>query len=61
MRVILPMYKKRDNKDCNNHIGITLLSTVWKMYKDISDKKVRAEITHILLEAHSGIRTGMSV
>lgn len=36
--MILPIYKKRDKKNCQNYKGITLPCVAQKVYKNINDK-----------------------
>lgn len=58
--LIVPIYKKGDNKDCNNYRGITLLSTIMKLFEKIMEKRLRKEIEPKLTEAQSGFRKGRS-
>ena len=59
--VIVPIHKKGDTRDCTNYRGITLLSTVSKMYENIVEKRLRAIVEEQLDEAQSGFRKGHSV
>ena len=34
-KIIVPMYKKRDNTDCNNYMGISYFSNVYKILSNI--------------------------
>lgn len=58
--IILPIFKKGDNKECKNYRGITLLSTVLKVYEQILNNRLKEQIEHTLSEAQSGFRKGRS-
>lgn len=58
--LIVPIFKKGDNKDCNNYRGITLLSTINKIYEHILEKRLRLVIEPKLIESQSGFRKGRS-
>lgn len=58
--LIVPIYKKGDNKDCNNYRGITLLCTAMKVLETIIDKKIRPILDNTLEESQSGFRKGRS-
>lgn len=58
MGLIVPLFKKGDSSDCNNYRGITLLSTVLKLFEKIIEKRLRKEIEPTLSEAQSGFRKG---
>ncbi|XP_044760185.1 uncharacterized protein LOC123317645 [Coccinella septempunctata] len=59
--LIVPIYKKGDKQNCNNYRGITLLSTVIKLYEIILDKKIREKVETTLEETQSGFRRGRSI
>ncbi|XP_031339654.1 uncharacterized protein LOC116168122 [Photinus pyralis] len=59
--VIVPVHKKGDNKDCNNYRGITLISTVMKIYEQILNKKLTVSTEQTLTDTQSGFRKGRSV
>ena len=39
--VIVPVFKKGDNRECGNHRGISLLSIAGKVYSRILEKRLR--------------------
>ena len=58
--MILPLYIKNDNKDCSNYRGITLLSTVFKIYERILERELKLITERMLMEPQSGFRKGRS-
>lgn len=59
--ILVPLYKKGDNKECKSYRGITLLSTMLKIYERILEKRLKV-ITEIQLdEAQCGFRKGRGV
>lgn len=59
--MILPIFKKGDQKNCNNYRGIVLLSTGRKIYEHILNEKLKNIIEPTLIESQSGFRKGRSV
>ena len=59
--LILPIFKKGDKRECKNYRGITLTSTVLKVYEHILEKKLREIAEPTLKEAQSGFRKSRSV
>lgn len=59
--VLIPIHKKGDTRDCTNYRGITLLSTISKVYEKILEEKLRTLVEDQLDEAQSGFRKGHSV
>lgn len=47
--VILPIYKKGNSMECGNYKGITSLSAGLKIYKSITEKRIRKIVEY----AHS--------
>ena len=58
--IIVPIHKKGDTKDCNNYRGLTLLSTVLKIYERILENRLQKQIDHTISDAQSGFRKGRS-
>jgi Reverse transcriptase (RNA-dependent DNA polymerase)/Endonuclease-reverse transcriptase len=58
--IVIPLFKKGDNTDCNNYRGITLLSSVLKVYERILEQRLRKIIENQLDETQSGFRKGRS-
>lgn len=58
MGLIMPIFKKGDNRNCNNYRGITLLSTLTKVLEKIIEKRLRWKIEPTLSEVQSGFRKG---
>lgn len=59
--VLVPIYKNKGcNKECKNYRGITLLSTVLKIYERILVKKLNPKIEPTLLDSQCGFRKGRS-
>ena len=54
--IIAPIYKKGDSKECSNYRGITLGSTVGKLYGRILESRLRKKVEHTLEESQSGFR-----
>lgn len=54
--IIAPIYKKGDSKECSNYRGITLGSTVGKLYGRILEGRLRKKVEHTLEESQSGFR-----
>lgn len=48
MGLVLPIFNKGDNKDCNNYRGITLLSTVVKLLEKIQMLSEKVEVALII-------------
>lgn len=59
--VILPIFKKGDKRMCGNYRGISLLSTVEKVYESIIERKIRTIVEERLEDSQSGFRKGHSV
>lgn len=59
--IILPLHKKGDNRDCSNYRGITILSTVLKVYERILENRLKSIIETQLEESQSAFRKGRSV
>lgn len=57
----MPLHKKGDNKDCNNYRGITLLSTMVKIYERILEKRLKTTTEAQMEDAQSGFRKGRGV
>ena len=55
--VIIPIFKKGDNRACQNHLGISLLSVPGKIYSRILTERLTAQVEHILEEEQCGFRT----
>ena len=58
--IIIPLYKKGDSKECDSYRGITLLSTVLKVYERVLEVRLRKIIENQLEESQSGFRKGRS-
>ena len=56
--MILQLCNKGDNKDCSNYRGITLLSTVFKIYERILERRLKLIPERTLMEPQSGFRKG---
>lgn len=56
----MPIHKKGDNKCCENYRGITILSTLVKLYEQIIERRLRGKIEHTLIDSQSGFRRGRS-
>lgn len=56
--IIVPIYKKGDNRDCSNYRGISLLCTTEKLYESILTAKLYKHVDNLLEESQSGFRKG---
>lgn len=56
--IILPIYKKGDNRVCTNYRGISLLSTTEKLYEKILENRLRQKIENTLEPSQSAFRKG---
>jgi uncharacterized protein YukE len=54
--IITPIYKKGDSMSCSNFRGITLGSTVGKIYARILEHRLRDRLDNTLEESQSGFR-----
>lgn len=59
--ILIPIFKKGDNRECRNHRGITLVSVPGKVYSRILETRLRVEVENKLEETQSGFRPGRSV
>ena len=59
---VMPLHKKGNVNDVENYRGITLLSTVGKLFTRILNNRLGewAETYGVLIEAQGGFRAGMS-
>ena len=58
--IIVKLPKKGDLGDFNKWRGITLLSSVWKLFYTILLKRMKKEVDSILREEQAGFRLGRS-
>jgi hypothetical protein len=58
--VVVPLYKKGDQKDCNNYRAITLLSLTGKTYAKIIERRCRPIVEAQIQDEQSGFRAGRS-
>ena len=58
--IIIPIHKKKDNMDCNNYRGISLLCHSSKIYTSIILHRIRRRTDEILGEEQAGFRAGRS-
>ena len=58
--VLVPIYKKGDNRECKNHRGISLLSVVGKIYSRILEARLRKKVETQLEETQGGFRPNRS-
>src|SRR5207245_10078628 len=58
--IIIPNNKKKDNMDCNNYRGISLLCHSSKIYTSIILHRIRRRTDEILGEEQAGLRPGRS-
>ncbi|MFA0954718.1 RNA-directed DNA polymerase, partial [Klebsiella pneumoniae] len=56
LSVIVPIFKKGDNRECSNHRGISLLSVPGKIYSRILERRLRSQVETKLLESQCGFR-----
>ena len=58
---IVPLHKKGSQDDVNNYRGITLLSTLGKLFTSILNNRLKtwAEEYHVYVEAQAGFRASM--
>ena len=58
--IIIPIYKKGDSRECENHRGISLLSVPGKIYSRILTQRITEFMEDQLEEAQCGFRKGRS-
>jgi hypothetical protein len=58
--VVIPIFKKGDQRDCTNYRGISLLSLPGKVYAKVLEKKCRAIVDSKIQDEQYGFRTGRS-
>lgn len=60
--MILPLYKKGDQNDCDNYRGITLLSCLGKLFTSVLNDRLTkfSEATGLIEENQTGFRKGYS-
>ena len=58
--VIVPVFKKGDNKECTNYRGITLLSLPGKLYAKVHEARIRAVVEPKISNEQCGFRPGRS-
>jgi hypothetical protein len=58
--IIVPIYKKGDKTDCNNYLGISLLSTSYKILSNILLCRLTPYVDKIIGDHHCGFRRNQS-
>jgi hypothetical protein len=58
--IILPVHKKGDKTDCNNYLGISLLSTSYKILSTILLSRLSLYIDEIIGDHQCGFRGNRS-
>uniref|UniRef100_A0A8C5CGF6 Reverse transcriptase domain-containing protein n=1 Tax=Gadus morhua TaxID=8049 RepID=A0A8C5CGF6_GADMO len=56
--VVVPLFKKGDQRVCANNRGITLLSLPGKVYSKVLERRVRPIVDPLIEEEQSGFRPG---
>ena len=56
--VVVPIFKKGDQRVCSNYRGITLLSLPGKVYARVLEKRVRSIVEPQIEEEQCGFRPG---
>ena len=59
--ILMPIHKKGDQRECSNYRGITILSTVLKVYERIIERRLKVNIEKQLEEPQCGFRKGRGV
>ncbi|XP_033360692.1 uncharacterized protein LOC117239310 [Bombus vosnesenskii] len=59
--VICPIYKKGDKRVAKSYRGVTLMDTAYKIYAEILDERLKAEIETKLEESQFGFKKGRGV
>jgi hypothetical protein len=59
--VIIPIFKKGNNRKCHNHRGISLLSVPSKIYTRILDNRLTAQVEDTLEDSQYGFRKNRSI
>jgi hypothetical protein len=58
--VVIPIFKKGDQRDCTNYRGISLLSLPGKVYAKVLERKCRDIVDSKIQDEQCGFRTGRS-
>ena len=58
--MIVPIFKKKDNTDCDNYRGISLLCHSEKIFASVLMQRIKTRTEEILSEAQAGFRSGRS-
>ena len=58
--VVVPIFKKGDQKDCNNYRGLTLLSLPEKVYSKVLERRCRQIAESKIQDEQCGFRPGRS-
>ena len=53
--------RKKDNRDCNNYRGISLLSVPGKVYTSILRQRLKRYVEEIVAEEQAGFRAGIVI
>lgn len=56
--LITPIHKKGDQKQCQNHRGITLLNTIIMIFEQLINNRIKRTLENKLSEAQIGFRPG---
>jgi hypothetical protein len=59
--VIIPIFKKGNNRECHNHREISLLSVPSKIYTRILDNSLRTQVKDTLEDSQYGFRKNRSI
>lgn len=59
--LIMPVFKKGNQRECSNYRGITLINTIVKIYEQIINNRLKQKVEHTLEEVQSGFRPGRSI
>ena len=60
MGIVLPLFKKRDAKECSNYRGITLTTLPGKVFTRVIENTLRERLEDTVGESQHGFRKGKS-